>query len=136
MLAVVPVGKDGVPVKVGESSGAFKAKELVTSDAIALALNAVAVAELMGLSASDVLSALDKPTIVLVIPPTVPVKVGDSIGAFKANPGTVGNSAVPAKSPANLSLPFAEVLASVTPAAVACWTKAVVAIFVLLSPEV
>ena len=55
--------------------------------------------------------------------------------AFKANPGTVGKSAVPAKSPANLSFPFVDVFASVTPAAVACWTKAVVAIFVLLSPE-
>ena len=101
VLAVVPVGKDGVPVNVGESKGAFKAKELVTSVAIALALKAVAVAELMGLSASEVLSTLDKPTIVLVIPPTVPVNIGDSMGAFKAKPGTVGEAAVPAKSPVN-----------------------------------
>ena len=136
MLAVVPVGKDGVPVNMGESNGALRAKELVTSDAIALALNAVAVAELMGLFTSEVLSTLDKPTIVLVIPPTVPVNIGDSMGAFKANPGTVGKSAVPAKSPANLSFPFVDVFASVTPAAVACWTKAVVAMLVLLSPEV
>ena len=101
MLAVVPVGKDGVPVNMGESNGALRAKELVTSDAIALALNAVAVAELMGLFTSEVLSTLDKPTLVLETPPTVPVKVGDSMGAFKANPGTVGEAAVPAKSPAN-----------------------------------
>ena len=101
VLAVVPVGKDGVPVKVGESNEAFKAKELVTSDAIALALKAVAAAKLMGLSASEVLSTLDKPTIDLDMPATAPVKVGDSMGAFKANPGTVGNSADPLKSPAS-----------------------------------
>ena len=101
VLAVVPVGKDGVPVNVGEFKGAFRANELVTSDATAFSLNAVAVAELMGLSSSEVLSTLDKPIIVLVIPLTVPVKVGDSMGAFKANPGTVGEAAVPAKSPAN-----------------------------------
>ena len=56
--------------------------------------------------------------------------------AFKAKPGTVGKSAVPAKSPANLSFPFADVLASMTPPAVASWTKAVVANFVELSVEV
>jgi hypothetical protein len=56
--------------------------------------------------------------------------------AFKSKPGTVGKSAVPAKSPANLSFPFVEVLASMTPPAVASWTKAVVANFVELSVEV
>ena len=54
--------------------------------------------------------------------------------AFKAKPGTVGKSAVPAKSPASLSFPLAAVLASVTPAEAVCWTKAVVAMLVLLSP--
>lgn len=136
VTAIVPVGKVGVPVKVGESIVAFKAKELVTSDAFALALNAVVVAALMGLFASEVLSTLAKPTIVLVIPPTVPVNVGDSIGAFKANVGTVGESAVPPKSPANLSFPLIVVLASMVPAAVASWTKAVVANLVELSVEV
>ena len=63
--------------------------------------NAVCVAVETGLLASDVLSTLGNPTIVLSIPETVPVKVGEAILAFKANPGTVGAPAVPAKSPAN-----------------------------------
>ena len=54
-----------------------------------------------GLFASLVLSTFDKPTILCVIPETVPVKVGEAKGAFKAKPGTVGAAAVPAKSPAN-----------------------------------
>ena len=67
-----------------------------------------------GLLASLVLSTFPKPTMLLVIPPTVPVKVGLLIGAFRAkdvftsaefafraNPGTVGDAAVPPKSPAN-----------------------------------
>ena len=59
-----------------------------------------------------------------------------AVFAFKANPGTVGKSAVPAKSPANLSFPFADALASMVPPAVASWTKAVVANLVELSVEV
>jgi hypothetical protein len=42
----------------------------------------------------------------------VPVKAGEANGAFKANPGTVGKSAVPPKSPANFTLPFTVVVAS------------------------
>ena len=98
---MVPVGKVGVPVKVGEANGAFKS-------------NTVCVAVETGLLASVVLSTFAKPTMLCVIPPTVPVKVGLLIGAFSANefvtsvvlafsakPGTVGAAAVPAKSPAN-----------------------------------
>ena len=40
-------------------------------------------AVLTGLLASAVLSTLARPTIDLVIPPTVPVNVGLLIGAFK-----------------------------------------------------
>ena len=42
-------------------------------------------AELIGLPASVVLSTLPNPTIDLVIPATVPVKVGDAIGAFASS---------------------------------------------------
>ena len=78
-----------------------------------------------GLFASDVLSTFARPTMLWVIPPTVPVKVGLLIGAFKANefvtsvafafsakPGTVGAAAVPAKSPANCNLPLVTASAS------------------------
>ena len=67
-----------------------------------------------GLLASLVLSTFGRPIMFLVIPPTVPVKVGEAKGAFKAKefvtsvvfaldakPGTVGAVAVPARSPAN-----------------------------------
>jgi hypothetical protein len=85
MLLVIPAT---VPVKVGEAKGAFKSKadwaEVET-----------------GLLASVVLSTFAKPTIVFEIPATIPVNVGLSIGAFKAKPGTVGELAVPPKSPAN-----------------------------------
>ena len=53
--------------------------------------------------------------------------------AFKASPGTVGDSAVPPKSPANFSFPLVVEDASMIPAAVAACTKAVVAILALLS---
>ena len=48
-----------------------------------LLLNALAVAVLMGLFASLVLSTLAKSTIAFVIPDTVPVKEGEAIGALK-----------------------------------------------------
>ena len=54
--------------------------------------------------------------------------------AFRANPGTVGASAVPPKSPLNLSFPFVEEEASAVPAAVAVCTNSVVASLVELSP--
>ena len=97
----------------------FNANEVVTSVELAFKAKAVCVAFETGLSASVVLSTLVKPTIVLSIPETVPVKVGDARFAFKANevvtseafafnakPGTVGKSAVPAKSPANFIFPL------------------------------
>ena len=56
--------------------------------------------------------------------------------ALSANPGTVGASAVPPKSPVNFNFPLVLEEASMIPAAVACWTKAVVAMLVLLSPGV
>ena len=116
-----------VPVKVGLLIGAFNANELVTSVAFAFSAKAefistvfmrsasaaftalesafkskaVWVAVLTGLFASVVLSTFARPTIDLVIPETVPVKVGLLIGAFSAKPGTVGELAVPPKSPAN-----------------------------------
>ena len=38
----------------------------------------------IGLLASEVLSTLPRPTIVLSIPDTVPVNVGEASGAFKS----------------------------------------------------
>jgi len=114
------VGKTGLPVKVGDSKGAFR-------------FNAVCAAVLTGLSASAVLSALPKPTIDLVIPPTVPVKFGEAKGALSANPGTVGAVALPPKSPANCTLPVAVVVASGAPAAKLVFTNSVVASLVELS---
>ena len=52
---------------------------------MALRSKAVCCAVLTGLFASEVLSALPRPTIAFEIPPTVPVKVGDSTGAFKSS---------------------------------------------------
>ena len=141
---VVPVGKLGLPEKEGDSNGAFKAKAVVTSvvfafnamslvfavilavlaftvlvsvvksAAFAFRSSAAWVAVDIGLAASVVLSTDPNPTMDLVIPETVPVKVGDAVGAFKAkevftsavfafkaNPGTVGAAAVPARSPAS-----------------------------------
>ena len=59
---IVPVGNVGVPVNVGETKLAFKS-------------NAACVAVETILSASEVFVTLPKPTIVGVIPLTVPVKV-------------------------------------------------------------
>ena len=53
--------------------------------------------------------------------------------AFKAKPGTVGASAVPPRSPVNLSFPFVAEEASAVPAAVSNWTNSVVASLVELS---
>ena len=58
-----------VPVKAGDAKGAFKSK-------------AVCVAVDIGLPASDVLLTLANPTIVAVIPDTVPVNVGLAFGAY------------------------------------------------------
>ena len=77
IVAVIP---ETVPEKVGEASGAFSAK----SELLAFASNAVCVAVEMGLSKSVVLFTLAKPTIVAVMPETVPVKVGEASGAFKS----------------------------------------------------
>ena len=44
----------------------------------------------------------------------VPVKVGDSNGAFNDSPGTVGALAIPPRSPANCILPKDIVVASAT----------------------
>ena len=114
-----------VPVNVGLLIFAFNAKPVVMSAVFAFKSNAVCVAVLIGLFASLVLSTLPKPTIVLVIPLTVPVKVGEAIFAFNARlavtsevfafdvkPGTVGKAAVPPKSPANCILPFVVIVAS------------------------
>jgi hypothetical protein len=44
----------------------------------------------------------------------IPVNVGDAIFDFKSNPGTVGDVAVPDKSPANCIFPVTNVVASAT----------------------
>jgi len=62
-------------VKVGDSKGAFR-------------FNAVCAAVLTGLFASVVLSTFARPTIDLVIPPTVPVKVGEAKGAAPVTSAT------------------------------------------------
>ena len=100
------------------------------------------------MSASEVLSTLPKPTTDLsnvcqVLSPlqyceVVPAAI---IGSFVRSPGTVGKSAVPLKSPANFSFPLTVVVASTTvtfetAVLISELTKAVVAICVLLSPEV
>ena len=66
------VGAIGVPVKVGEAKVAFKS-------------NADWVAVEIGLLRSEVLSTLPRPTILFVMPPTVPVNVGFAKFAFKFN---------------------------------------------------
>ena len=74
-----------VPVNVGEARFAFSARLAVTSVEFDFKSNAVCVAVDTGLFASLVLSTLFKPIIVLSMPVTMPVNVGDSIGAFKFN---------------------------------------------------
>ena len=86
-----------VPVNVGDANGANP----LIADKFALRSNAVCCAVLTGLFASLVFVTFPKPTIEAVIPLTVPVNVGDANGAFNARPGTVGDAAVPPKSPAN-----------------------------------
>ena len=71
-VPAVAVGAAGVPVNVGEAKGDFKS-------------NAVWVAVLIGLFASEVLLTLPRPTMLCVIPDTVPVNVGEANGAFKSN---------------------------------------------------
>ena len=66
-----------VPVKVGEFKGALAARLVVISEAFDLRSNALCMAVLIGLLASEVLSTFPSPTIALVIPDTVPVKVGE-----------------------------------------------------------
>jgi len=70
-VPLVAVGALGVPVRRAFARGAFKS-------------NAACAAVEMGLAVSEVLFTLPKPTMVAVIPPTVPVKVGSAIGAFVA----------------------------------------------------
>ena len=73
-----------VPVKVGEAIFAFSARPDVTSDEFAFKSKAACAEVDSGLFASLVLSIFPKPTIVFVIPLTVPVKVGEAIFAFSA----------------------------------------------------
>ena len=68
---------------VTSAAFAFNASAVVTSVAFAFKSSAVCVAVDTGLLMSAVLSTLPRPTMALVIPDTVPVKVGDSIFAFK-----------------------------------------------------
>ena len=73
----------------------------------------------MGLLASEVLSTFPNPTVALsnvchVLSPRQYCTVDPEAIVFSlfANAGTVGASAVPPKSPANLSFPFIVVVAS------------------------
>ena len=77
------------PVAVPVNTGLFLVTK-VSSAAIALSRSAkmaAAVANETGLSKSEVLSTFDNPTIFLVIPVTIPVKLGLAKGAN--NPSTV-----------------------------------------------
>ena len=65
------------------TTSAFAASELATLAPFAFKSSAACVAVDTGLFKSVVLSTLPRPTMALVIPDTVPVKVGDSIFAFK-----------------------------------------------------
>ena len=71
-----------VPVNVGEARLAFKFKEASTLVILAFKSKADCVAVEIGLLASEVLSTLLSPTILCVMPLTVPVNVGLLIGAF------------------------------------------------------
>ena len=80
ILFVMPLT---VPVKVGDAMFAFKFNDASTALMLAFKLRAVCAEVEIGLFASDVSSALPKPTILFEMPPTVPVKVGLLMGAFK-----------------------------------------------------
>ena len=71
--------KSTVPVNIGEIFGAY-VDDAVDIDN--LASKAACVAVDIGLLASETLSTLPSPTIAFVIPLTVPVNVGLSIGAY------------------------------------------------------
>jgi hypothetical protein len=76
----------GVPrtgaVKVGEVKVLFVIVSMPVK--LTFKFKAVCVAVLIGFNKSVVLSTFPRPTIVFEIPETVPVKVGESIGAFNA----------------------------------------------------
>ena len=65
---LVVLGNTTVPVKVGPERGAFRSK----ADCVAVET---------GLLVSEVLSTLPRPTMLFVTPDTVPVNVGEAIGA-------------------------------------------------------
>jgi hypothetical protein len=90
MAFVIPAT---VPVNVGESIGAFNERSDVfalvatvveKTDVETFVSKASLVKVLMGFAKSDVLSTEPNPTMAFVIPATVPVNVGESIGAFNA----------------------------------------------------
>ena len=100
-------------------------------------------AVLTGLLASVVLSTLARPTIDLVIPPTVPVNVGLLIGAFKSK--AVCNPLVLAidKAPSAIAVALPTLVTTPVKFALVAFavetaeeTNAVVAICVVLVPEV
>ena len=94
-----------VPVKVGEALGALRSKAFWAKLEI-------------GLSASEVLSTLAKLTMLFESPPTLPVNVGLLMGALSVKPGTVGEEAVPPKSPVNFIFPAVLLVASTTSVAI------------------
>ena len=124
------VGAVGVPVKVGEASGAFKLIRL-DSDAVSVAFNFLlirfeseSVSVPVNFPVSELCTKAVVASCVVFVPEAavgavgVPVKVGEASGALLAKPGTVGKLAVPPKSPANLIIPFEVVVASETPPAI------------------
>ena len=74
-----------MPVNVGLAKFAFKFNEASTFVILAFKSNADWVALEIGLPRSEVLSTLPSPTILFVMPLTVPVKVGEARSAFKFN---------------------------------------------------
>ena len=80
IVAVIP---DTIPVKVGEAVPALVARPASKSVVLAFKSRAVWVTVLIGFAKSVVLFTFPRPTIVEVIPETLPVKVGDAIGAFR-----------------------------------------------------
>jgi hypothetical protein len=130
LIPAVAVGANGVPVKVGESKGAFRP-------------NAVWAAVETGLFASLVLSTSERPTIVFVIPPTVPVKVGEAKGAFKSNVDCKPSVLAIDKTPSAIAVAFPTLVTgpvkfALVPFAVviAPVTNSVVATCVVLVPAV
>jgi len=95
LVAAAAVGAVGVPVNAGEASGAkpeMEAPEGIVTVPVkvglargALRSRAVCWAVETGFAVSAVLSTFPRPTMVLVMPETVPVNVGEAMFALVPN---------------------------------------------------